>query len=57
MRMNLNFYRGTTVSKPAEPDYYLDVIICSDEALDKVIEARREAFREEWAEYESKFYS
>lgn len=55
--MNLNFYRGTTVSKPAEPDYYLDVIICSDEALDKVIEARREAFREEWAEYESKFYS
>lgn len=55
--MNYNLYRGTTKHKAAEPDYYIDIYTCSDEALDRIIEARREAFREEWFKYEKGFYA
>lgn len=55
--MNRNFYYGTIKHQPAEPDYYLDIYSCSDEAMDRVIESRRTEFIDEWFKYESQFYN
>lgn len=55
--MNMKYYRGTTKHQPAEPDYYLDVYSCSDEEMDRVIEARRAEFIDEWFKYEASFYN
>ncbi len=54
--MTGSFYYGTTKHKPAEPDYYLDIYSCTDAAIDRVIEARRAEFIDEWYEYESRFF-
>lgn len=55
--MNFKLYLGTTKHQPSEPDYYIDVYSCSDEALERIIEFRREAFRKEWFDYENSFYA
>lgn len=55
--MNKSFYYGTTKRKPAEPDYYLDIYNCLDAAIDRVIEARRTEFIDEWFKYENQFYN
>lgn len=55
--MNKSFYYGTAKHKPAEPDYYLDIYNCSDAAIDRVIEARRTEFIDEWFKYENQFYN
>lgn len=54
--MNRSFYYGTTKHQPAEPDYYLDIYSCSDAAIDRLIEAKRIEFIDEWFKYESQFY-
>lgn len=56
MRLNRKFYCGTIKHPPAAPDFNIDIYSCSDEAMDKVIEARRAEFIDEWFKYEKGFY-
>ena len=54
--MNRKLYYGTIKHPPAAPDFNIDIYSCSDEAMDKVIEARRAEFIDEWFKYEKGFY-
>ena len=55
--MNMKYYRGTMRHQPADADYYIDVYDCSDDDIDRLIEARRNEFRDEWFKYEESFYN